>query len=141
MLTELNLPSWVGTAPAWALILLCIGTLIKTWPIIQKNLLEAKEKRESRMGNRITELERMVRECQQECEDHKEELREEIRRLENQRLNDRHQNLQEQISLVSILVRNVDNPILAQVLEQLQRTKTALPHTLTGVVGDAKTDL
>lgn len=134
-----GLPAWIGTAPAWALVLLTAGTLIKTWPIIQKNLLDAKERRESRYSERISQLERMVQECQAECEESKEVLRAEIRALEEKRLGDRKQHLQDQISLVSVLVANIDNPLLAQILQQLQATERKMPMELTGVVGDAKT--
>lgn len=132
-----SLPAWIGTAPAWGLFLLCCATLIKTWPIIQKNVLDARERKESRYSQRITELEGKVSECQRECEEHKEALRVELRKLEEKRLGDRQQHIQEQISLVSILVKHVDNPLLAKVLEQLQSTQRALPHELTGAVGDA----
>jgi hypothetical protein len=120
--------------PGWGIFLLCLITLIKTWPLIQKNLLDARETRETRHGKRIKDLEEAVDECRRECEEQKESMRAEMSRLQEQRLNDRAQNLQEQISLVSILVQSVDNPILQRVLEQLQTAKRV--YELTGVVGD-----
>lgn len=133
-----GLPSWTGTAPAWGLFLLCAAALIKTWPLIQKNLLDAKERRESRYSQRITELEAAVKTCQHECEEHKEVIRVELRKTEERRLGDRQQHLQEQISLVSLLVKNIDNPLLDKILTQLQATQRSLPYELTGVVGDAE---
>lgn len=131
------MPPWIGTAPTWALFVMIGITLIKTWPIIQRNVLDAKDRRESRYSQRITDLEKAVKDCQEECEDHKEELRSELRNLEEKRLGDRRQHIQDQISLVSILVKNIDNPLLAQILTQLQTTQRTLPHELTGVIGDA----
>jgi acyl-CoA reductase-like NAD-dependent aldehyde dehydrogenase len=126
--------------PGWGILLVLVATIIKTWPIIQRNLLDARERRESRYSTRISELEEMVRQCQQECEDHKEELRNEIHKLEMERLGDKRQHVQEQISLVAVLVENIDNPILKQILSQLQNVQRSLPEKvreLTGVVGDA----
>ncbi len=133
LITAWNLPSW-------GIFLLMIAALIKAWPIIQKNLLDAKERRESRYSERISELKGAVRKCQEECEDHKEELRHEIHKLEMERLGDRRQHVQEQISLVAILVENIDNPMLKRILSQLQNVQRGLPEKareLTGVVGDA----
>jgi uncharacterized membrane protein (DUF106 family) len=135
-----DLPPWLGTAPAWGLLVLAVIAAIKTWPLVHKNLLDAKERRESRYSQRITELEQAVKTCQQECDDHKEALRVELRNLEEKRLGDRKQHLQDQISLVSILVKNIDNPLLDRVLQQLQSTQRSLPHELTGVIGDADKD-
>lgn len=126
--------------PSWGILLLMIVTLIKTWPIIQRNLLDARERRESRYSLRITELEEAIRKCQEECEDHKEELRSQIHAIELERLGDKRQHVQEQISLVAVLVQNIDNPILKQILSQLQTVQRSLPQEvreLTGVVGDA----
>lgn len=134
----LEWPAWLGSPSQVALLVIVIVTLIKTWPIIQRNILDAKERRESRYSQRISELEKAVTSCQQECEDHKEELRQQIGKLERQRLDDRAQNLQEQISLVAILVKNVDNPMLAQILETLQAHKRRLPMELTGIIGDTQ---
>lgn len=123
--------------PGYGILALMVLTLIKTWPIIQKNVLEARNVREGRYSSRISELEAAVIECRQECDDHKEELRSRINHLEEKRLGDRQQNLQEQISLVSVLVKYVPNPLLEQVLKSLESAKMRLPYELTGVTGDA----
>jgi hypothetical protein len=123
--------------PGWAVFLLLCGTLIKTWPIIQKNLLEARDKRENRYSGRISELEEAVRLCQQECEDHKNELRKEIGGLTETIMGLRRQHVQEQISLITAIIESVDNPLLKQLMKSLQSVQRALPRELPGVVGDA----
>lgn len=138
-MSEFTWPAWlVGTPSQFALLIIALVALIKVWPILQRNILDAKERRESRYSARITHLEQAVKECHSQCEEQKNGLRVEVRRLEELRLSDRAQNLQEQISLVSILVKNVDNPLLDRILQSLQaRSIAEKPRELTGVVGDA----
>lgn len=124
------LQDW-GLVPAWGLFFLVLVALIKAWPSLQKNSLEHKENRESRYSKRISELEQAVRDCQRECEDHKDELRKEV-------LGMRRQHLQEQISLVMIIMDSVDNPTLKQLLARLQSTQRSYGlEPLGEVVGDA----
>lgn len=129
------LTEWNGV-PIWGMLIVMIVTLIKTYPIIQRNLLEARDKREGRYSLRITELEDAVEACQKECEQHKEELRKEIRDMHETLLGQRRQHIQEQISLIAAIVESVDNPILKQLLSRLQSVQRV--EELSGVVGDAQ---
>ena len=49
--------------PGWGVFLLLCVTLVRVWPNLQKNNLEARDKRETRYSARITELEDAVEEC------------------------------------------------------------------------------
>lgn len=133
MLADLFASLRAGIAyPLWGIFLLMIISIIKTYPIIQKNLLDARDKRENRYSERIRELEAAVHACQKECEEHKTELRKQLDGL-------RRQNIQDQISLVSVLVQGTDNPALKKVLETLQSVQRALPvEELPGVAGDTR---
>lgn len=125
-----SLRSWLiayASIPAWGIFLLMVVTLIKTYPIIQRNLLDARERRESRYSMRITELEAAVRACQEECEDHKNQLREEINHLNETLSGLRRQHVQEQISLVAAIIESVDNPVLKQLMNSLKSVQRALP--------------
>lgn len=129
----------MGTLPQWGAFLVLIGILVRQVVPWRRLSIDSAAQLRKELEERNSKLIARVEKCEKECEDHKTELRTQIHALEQQRLDDRAQNLQEQISLVSILVKNVDNPLLAQVLESLQGARRKLPHELTGVVGDAKT--
>lgn len=126
------MPDWIGTVPAWGMFILMVMTAIKTYPLIQKNLLDAREGRESRYGKRISELEEAVAQCQRECAEQTQKLLNEIAGL-------RRNHIQEQISLVSAIIESVDNPLLKQLLTTMQSVQRTLPQVefVGGVEGDA----
>jgi hypothetical protein len=125
------LTEWNGI-PIWGMALVMLITLIKTYPIIQRNLLEARERRESRYSSRITELEAAVTACQKECEEHKQSLHSEISGL-------KAQHIMQQITLLRTIVDIFpDAPqlkLLLRALELGDRSKQA--QELPGVRGDA----
>jgi hypothetical protein len=125
----LDLPAWMlqylGTVPQWGMFFLLLIVFIRTSPDIMKAWFEqAKAKREQH-GNRITELEAQVKECREECDKVHADYRKEILGLQAQ-------SIQEQLSLVSIIMQTVDNPMLHQLFEQLQRHKAAQPVEFVG---------
>jgi hypothetical protein len=126
-----------GSLPGWAVVVILVGSLIKIWPIIQRNLLDARDKRDHRYSTRISELERAVHECQKECEDHKNELRKEISGLTETIMGLRRQHVQEQISLITAIIESVDNPLLKKLMKSLESVQRALPREIPGVAGDA----
>ena len=128
----------LGTPAQIAAALALIGILVRQIVPWHRVTTDAATKLRDELAARNKLLIERVEKCEVECEAHKEELRTEVNKLREERLNDRAQNLQEQIALVSILARNVDSPLLSKILEQLQATKSRLPHMLTGVIGDAK---
>lgn len=131
--------SSVGSPAQIVAALALLGILAKQVIPWKKISVDAATQLRDELTERNKILIARVERCEKECEDHKEELRTQILSLQQQRLDDRAANLQEQISLVSILVKNVESPLLAKILEQLQATKSKLPYVLTGVKGDAQT--
>jgi len=121
--------------PGWGVFLLLCVTLVRVWPNLQKNNLEARDKRETRYSARITELEDAVEECRKECDQHKEILRIELRKLELEMLGMRRQHIQEQISLVSAIYESVDSPVLKHLMTSLQSIQKALPVEQLGEAG------
>lgn len=130
---------WSGV-PVWGMFLLFLVTLVKTYPIIQRNLLDAREKRESRYSIRIRDLEEAVVICQRTCEADKEEMRKEIRELNEKLVGLRRQHVQEQISLVAAIIESVDNPMLKQMLNALQSVQRTLPAAEVVAVGEVTGD-
>lgn len=127
--------------PGWGIFGLMIITLIKTWPIIQRNVLEARTAREGRYSARISELEDSVEECRKECDEHKEILRREITGL-------RRQHLSEQLQLVRTIADLFpDAPqlgLLLRTLESGQRSAAYMDHLIRedvdGPLGDVTGD-
>lgn len=126
--------------PGWGLLLIAFITLVKIWPIIQKNLFEARETRETRYGMRIRELERDVADCRRECDEHKREMYSEIEGL-------RRQHRTEQLSLVRTIVELFPNApqltLLMRTLELGERrgvAEAAVAKHVGEVIGDAKID-
>jgi len=120
--------------PGFGILGVMIITLIKTWPIIQKNLLEAREAREGRYATRISELEKAVADCQE-----RELAREDLMRKEINGLREQH--LQQQLSLVRTIVDIFPNApqlqLLLNALENSHRSVAAAAE-IGNIVGDAK---
>lgn len=130
-----DFPMWLGNAPSWVLVLIVLVTLIKTWPIIQRNLYDAKEKRETRYGSRIRELEKDVEECRRECDEHKREMHYQMEGL-------RKQHRSEQLALVRTIVEIFpDAPQLHLLLRTLElgERSVAVAAYVGETIGDAKT--
>lgn len=118
--------------PGYGILCILIVTLIKTWPIIQKNSLEARSAREGRYSARITELERAVEECRKVCEADKDYLRKEMAGM-------RRQHLSEQLQLVRTIVELFPNApqltLLLRTLENGQRSAEYMTRMMEDVKG------
>lgn len=115
--------------PGYGIFLLMVVTLIKTWPIIQKNLIDARNAREGRYAQRISDLEDDVEGCRKECDDAKEAMRKEM-------IGMREQHLAEQLSLVRTIIEIFpDAPQLELLVRTLEGGKRALRY-LGEVKGD-----
>lgn len=110
----------VRTSPAW----------LTTWSAMRLAKSNAN-------AARIAELEKQVKQCYDECSDVKREhaeslntLREEhneAMRLMNERLlGEQRQRIQEQVSLISAIMRSVDSPDLHKVLTTLESVQTVI---------------
>lgn len=103
----------VGTPAQVALFTLIFITLIKVWPILQKNVLDAQNSREGRYGQRISDLERDLRRCHEECQ-------ERINHLDKIIAGMRTQRSAEQIAMMRAILRTVEDPGLRKQLELLE---------------------
>lgn len=137
-----NIPPWVGSFPLWALFLTVVGTLIKTWPLIQKNLIDAKMLKAGGYAKRITELEDKLSNCEVKCDEREVLFKKEIDDLKQKLNNEAWQRVQSEISLVATLVQIVPNPMLGQILEALKRRSTTLQavEMVAGPFADAAGD-
>jgi esterase/lipase len=136
--------------PGWGIFLLCTVTLIKTWPIIQKNLLDARANADQRASkerdsiadyyrHEIEMLRDEVRQCRESCEKQEAALLNKIDDLNETIHGMRRQHIQEQISLISAVIQSIgaDHPLLKQLLLSFETVQRALPHgPLGNVEGD-----
>jgi esterase/lipase len=137
--------------PGWGIFLLLAVTLIKTWPIIQKNLLDARANADRRAAkerddlsdyyrHEIEMLREEVRQCRESCEKQERELVNKIEELNETIHGMRRQHIQEQISLISAVIQSIgaDHPLLRQMLLSFETVQRALPQgPLGNVEGDA----
>lgn len=116
----------VGSPAQVALFGLALITLIKVWPIIQKNVFDAREAREGRYGQRISHLESELTRCHEECKEKIENLDAVIHGMRNQRT-------AEQIAMMRAILRTVEDPGLRKQLEMLEALNmTIAPATYVG---------
>ena len=120
---------YIGSPAQVGLFFLALITLIKTWPIIQKNVMEARERKESRYSTRIETLEKKVEDCRAECDRDKKILLEEIHGM-------RRQHVQEQISLINAIIESVNAPELKTFLKMLESVQRTLVPAPAQVVND-----
>jgi hypothetical protein len=139
-----HLPDWAGTAPQWAILAAVLIALIKTWPLIQQQLIAAAEGRRSAYYKRIAELEAAVRKCQEECAADKDDMLQQIKGLHEELFGLRKQHIQEQISFARAILDSLgrESPQLNILLRALENGQKALDaqrevHQVTGVKGDA----
>lgn len=135
-----GLPSWFGTAPQWVTLAVIIGALIKTWPVIMLRVTEAKsiswkQKREERH-----DLLEEIKGLKQEIADCKEKCHEDTQRLNEALFNQRKQNIQEQLSLISVIINSVDSPELRTLMKSLEAVQStiALRAITEGAEDDGK---
>lgn len=131
-------PAWLGSPSQVVLLVLVVIALIKIWPILQKQVFEARASREGRYGERIRHLEIELHKCHEECAA-------KIEKLQTKINNEAWQRVQSEISLVSTIIQVVDAPQLRQILAALERRKMTLiqieaVENLAGPVDDAKGD-
>lgn len=120
----------VWNLPGWGMFLLMMIALIKTWPIIQKNLLDARESRESRYGSRIRDLEKAVADCQERELNREEAMRKELAGL-------RDQHLAQQLALVRTIIEIFPEAPKLQLLLKALETGQRSAAYIGEVVGDA----
>jgi hypothetical protein len=129
-------PSWLGSPSQFALLIIVILALIKVWPIIQKQLMDARAGREGRYSKRIRELEDNLERCHRECG-------ERIDKLQTKINNEAMQRVQSEISLVSTIIQVVDAPQLKAILAALEKRKGLLlldVEQISGPFGDIEGD-
>lgn len=122
--------NWFGTVPQWMMLIVLVIIAFKP-PELFKIWSANAAARHDRVGRRISELEAAVIQCRADCD-------RETRELHQQLLNRDHQRIQEQISLISIIMQSVDNPLLKRMLDQMQSIQRTLPTELPGVAGDTE---
>lgn len=138
-LASFQWPAWLGTPSQFALLAVVVITLIKTWPLIQKNLMDAKLLKEGGYAKRITDLEGKLDECKRDCDERDRTSQTTIDSLKQQINNEAWQRVQSEISLVNTLIQIVPNPMLGQILEALKkRSGTLQPIELDGPVKDTQ---
>lgn len=115
----INWPTWLGTPSQVLTLAIIVITLIKTWPIIQVKVIEARLTREGRYGARISELEQSLKACHDECQ-------ERIDKLQTKLTNEARQRIQSEISLVHTLISVVDAPQLRTILAALERRRSLI---------------
>lgn len=128
-MTEQTFLQWlltIGSPAQVALFGLALITLIKTWPILQKNVIDARESREGRYGQRISHLEMELRRCHEDCSEKIAVLDSVIHGMRNQRT-------AEQIAMMRAILRTVEDPTLRKQLEMLEALNTSVtPATHVG---------
>jgi hypothetical protein len=123
---------WFGTPSQIALLVIVLVTLIKTWPIIQKQLGDVMLAREGRYGARITHLESELKKCHEECT-------EKIDKLNNTIYGMRKQDFAKQHAIMRAIVRMSNDPDVKQQLVLLEAMEVSASREVTeinGVVGD-----
>lgn len=125
--TLMNLPSWAGSVPLWALLGTVVIALIKVWPSLKQldQTSEAAIRKELR--ERVEELKGdckratdAIRECQENCDKETNALREQM-------LGMRRQHVQEQISFARAIIDSIpESGQLKVVLNALEAGERAL---------------
>lgn len=121
-----DLPSWVGTAPQWAMMILLAIAVVRTSPQWLEAMFTAVQNRRSADRKRITELEAAIAECRRLCDEQDARLQQKIEDLQHKLSNEALQRVQSEISLVHTLIQIVDAPALKAVLTALERRQTLL---------------
>lgn len=120
----------LGTPVQFATFALVLITLIKVWPIIQKQLHDITNQREGRYGERIKWLESELHKCHEECAAALTAMRVELDGLKDQRR-------AEQIAMMRAILRTVDDPSLRKQLEMLEALQmTGVVEKIDGPVED-----
>jgi RNA binding exosome subunit len=126
----LNTLSSLGTPAQFATLALVLIALIKVWPIIQKQLHDITNQREGRYGERIKWLESELHKCHEECTEKIKALTEIVDGLKAQRI-------AEQIAMMRVILRTIDDPSLRKQLEMLEALQMTTDH-VTHVGGPIK---
>jgi hypothetical protein len=148
MPTDFQWPTWLGTPSQVGLLVVVFLALIKVWPTLRQQNIDAWLASKQSYVERIKDLERQVKECQadsikkdQDADKRERRLQDEIDALKTKINNEAWQRVQSEISLVSTLVAVVPNAELKIILEALQRRSALLPADVTALgklEGDAK---
>ena len=114
--------STLGSPSHLVLMTVVILTLIKVWPIIQKNVYEARTAKRGEYNKRITDLENALQACREDCDARDDEAKREIRSLHDELFGLRKQHMQEQISFARAILDSLgrESPQLSVLLTALE---------------------
>lgn len=125
-----KLPPWMGSLPAWSLLILVIGWIVlqrvKNQPVIRQQDIDERLAIKSGYIGRITQLEADVLLCRENCDAQEIRLQTKIDRLQDQLNNEAIQRVQGEISLINTLIDVVDAPQLKAILQALEKRQLRL---------------
>jgi len=132
-----DLPSWAGTVPQWAMLLVVIAAAIKLiipWrqQVIDKEVTQvaAYAAECQSLRSEVRELSTELRDCEDRCD-------KEIRGLHEEILGLRKNQVQEQISLINVIMRSVNNPELQSLMLMLESVQSSLKRKEGAQDGEA----
>lgn len=133
----IQLPTWAGSVPLWALLITVIVTLVKVWPTLKQLDQNSEAAIRKELRDRVFELKNDCRKCHEEAAQIKREAEEAVRKcredcdIETRRLHDEilardKQRIQEQISTITAMISAVgDNPQLKTLLKTFESVQAA----------------
>lgn len=151
MTTEIvaTVQPYIGTVPQWGMFLAVMLAFLKLAPVWRKQTFDQSNTEIARAETLAATYRAEVQTLRKELRGCEEECAAELKALHEEMFSMRKSNIQEQISLVNVILRSVDAPelkTLLAVLEQVKGTlaanqiKAAVIQTQSGFVIQADTE-